>query len=80
MRNLAAFTPDQLQALAYLVSAFASLLAPAVGASLFPLIALPSLVGEGSLCLWCLTVGLNVRRWQERAAAGRPAAAGIGAA
>ena len=53
--------------LAYLFSSFANFLAPALAAGLFPLIGLPSLLGEGSLCLWFLLIGLNVQRWQEQA-------------
>jgi hypothetical protein len=55
--------------LAYLVYGFADLLAPAFAAHLFPWIQLPALLGEGSLCLWLLIAGVNVRRWNERAAA-----------
>jgi hypothetical protein len=53
--------------LAYLFSSFANFLAPAFAAGLFPLIALPSFIGEGTLCLWFLVIGLNVRRWQAQA-------------
>ena len=56
--------------LAYLFSSFANFLAPAFAASLFPLIALPSLIGEGSLCLWFLLIGLNTQRWREQASLG----------
>jgi len=54
--------------LAYLVNAFADLLAPGFAAHLVPWIQLPALLGEGSLCLWLLVVGLNAGRWRTRAA------------
>lgn len=53
--------------LAYLVYSFANLLAPGFAAQLVPWIQLPALVGEGSLCLWLLVVGVDVGRWTERA-------------
>ncbi len=53
--------------LAYLVYSFADLLAPGFAAQLVPWIQLPALVGEGSLCLWLLVVGLDAQRWKERA-------------
>lgn len=34
----------------------------------FPWIMLPGLVAEGSLTLWLLIVGLNAKKWEERAA------------
>src|SRR5919199_2263020 len=55
--------------LAYLVYSFANLLAPGFAAQLVPWIQLPALVGEGSLCLWLLVVGVDVERWTERASA-----------
>lgn len=55
--------------LAYLVYSFASLLAPGFAAHLVPWIQLPALIGEGSLCLWLLLVGVDVERWKERASA-----------
>jgi hypothetical protein len=55
--------------MAYLISSFAIFLAPSFAAQLFPYIGLPSLVGEGSLCLSLLVIGVNVQRWQERASA-----------
>lgn len=60
--------------LAYLVSGFTSMLAPGVAAHLSPWIDLPAPVGEGSLCLWLLVAGVNVRRWRERAGTAIPAA------
>ena len=56
-------------ALCYLTYAFSSFISPAFAAYLVPYIQLPSLVGEGSFCLWLLIAGLNVERWKERAAA-----------
>jgi hypothetical protein len=53
--------------LAYLLYSFAEFLAPGFAAHLVPWIQLPALLGEGSLCLWLLVVGVNVERWKERA-------------
>ena len=55
--------------LAYLVYSFANLLAPGFAAQLVPWIQMPALIGEGSLCLWLLVVGLDVERWKEHASA-----------
>jgi Domain of unknown function (DUF4386) len=55
--------------LAYLVYSFTNLLAPGFAAQLVPWIQMPALIGEGSLCLWLLVVGLDVERWKERASA-----------
>ena len=55
--------------LAYLVYSFADLLAPGFAAQLVPWIQLPALIGEGSLCLWLLVVGVDAERWTERASA-----------
>ena len=61
-------------AVSYLTYSFASFLAPAFAARLVPYIQLPSLVGEGSLCLVLLAIGVNVQRWRGQAsAAGRAA-------
>jgi hypothetical protein len=58
--------------LAYLVYSFADLVAPGFAAQLVPWIQLPALIGEGSLCLWLLVVGVDVERWQARASAALP--------
>src|ERR1700704_2567614 len=55
--------------LAYLVYSFAYFLAPGFAAQLVPWIQLPALIGEGSLCLWLLVVGVDVERWKEQASA-----------
>ncbi len=57
-------------ALCYLTNSFATFLAPGFAARLIPYILLPPLVGEGSLCLWFLLVGVNAQRWHEQAGAG----------
>jgi Domain of unknown function (DUF4386) len=51
----------------YLVYGFADLLAPGFAAHLVPWIDLPTVAGEGSLCLWLLMVGVDVERWKVRA-------------
>ena len=55
--------------LAYLVYSFAHFVAPGFAAQLVPWIQLPALIGEGSLCLWLLVVGVDAERWQARASA-----------
>jgi hypothetical protein len=55
--------------LCYLTYSFADLIAPGLAAHLVPYIQLPSLVGELSLCLWLLLVGVNVQRWHAQASA-----------
>jgi hypothetical protein len=58
-----------IDSLAYLVYSFAYFLAPGFAAQLVPWIQFPALIGEGSLCLWLLVVGVNVERWEKRASA-----------
>jgi hypothetical protein len=48
---------------AYLVYSFAEFLAPGFADDLVPAIQLPALLGEGSLCLWLLIVGVDIERW-----------------
>jgi hypothetical protein len=54
--------------LAYLVDGFTNMIAPGVASHLGPWIQLSAPLGEGSLCLWLLIVGVDVERWRERAA------------
>ena len=61
-------------AVSYLIYSFASFLAPAFSARLVPYIQLPSLVGEGALCLVLLVIGVNVQRWKGQASAAAIAA------
>ena len=61
-------------ALSYLIYSFASFLSPEFSARLVPYIQLPSLVGEGALCLVLLVIGVNVQRWRGQASAAATAA------
>ena len=54
------------QGLCYLVNSFTNFLAPAYAALVFSVLAL-SAVGEISLCLWLLVMGVNVPNWEKRA-------------
>jgi hypothetical protein len=56
-------------AASYLTYSLSSILSPGFSAHLVPYIQLPSLVGEGSLCVWLLLAGLNAQRWNEQATA-----------
>src|SRR3982074_3073487 len=56
-----------IDSLAYLVYSFTFFLAPGFAAQLVPWIQLPALIGEGSLCLWLLVVGVDVERWKKEA-------------
>src|SRR5919206_2840768 len=55
--------------LAYLLYSFADFLAPGAAAQLAPWIQVPALLGEGSLCLWLLVLGVDVERWNRAASA-----------
>jgi hypothetical protein len=58
-----------IDALNYLAGGFAAMLAPGLAAHLGPWTGLPTIIAEGSLCLWLLVVGVDVRRWREQASA-----------
>ena len=53
--------------LCYVTDSFANFLSPGFAAHLVPYILVPSGLGELSLCLWLLVIGLNEPRWQKRA-------------
>jgi hypothetical protein len=53
--------------LAYLIDGFTNFVAPGAAAHLVPWIGLPTIAGEGSLCLWLLVAGVDGERWKERA-------------
>ena len=46
-----------------------SVLSPPLAKYLWPYIAAPGLVVEGTLTLWLLVIGVNVQRWKEQAIA-----------
>jgi hypothetical protein len=58
-----------IDALTYLVNGFATMLAPGVAAHLGAWVGLPTIIAEGSFCLWLLVLGVNAERWKERATA-----------
>ena len=49
----------------YLVNSFATFIVPAIGAKIFPFLAVSGL-GEVSFALWLLIVGVNAKRWREQ--------------
>ena len=55
--------------LSYLISNFANFLSPAFATHLFPYILIFPGLGEGSLILWLLAMGVNDQRWKEQASA-----------
>jgi hypothetical protein len=58
----------QIAGVCYLTNSFALLLAPTVADAMFPAILIPAFIGELSFCLWLLVKGVNVPKWEERAA------------
>ena len=55
--------------LGHLIGMFANFLSPAFADHLFPYILWPGLLGEGSVTLWLLVMGVNASRWKEQASA-----------
>jgi hypothetical protein len=60
--------------LSYIISSFATFVAPAVGARLSPLVIPIAILGEGSLTLWLLFKGVNANASQRSSALDHPAA------
>lgn len=58
----------QIAGLCYLVNSFALILSPALSDRLFPAILAPSFIGELSLCLWLLVMGVNMDKLKEKQA------------
>jgi len=56
-------------ALNYLAIGFTTMLAPGAAAHLGAWTGLPTIIAEGSLCLWLLVAGVDTGRWKEQASA-----------
>jgi hypothetical protein len=56
----------------YLTNSFALFIAPALAGKLYPFILLPCFIGELSLALWLLVMGVNTDRWRAAAHRGAP--------
>lgn len=65
-----------IDALDYLGVGFTTMLAPGAAARLGAWTGLPTIIAEGSLCLWFLVAGVNATRWKEQAKAAVQAHAG----
>ena len=52
-----------------LIKSFAIFVSPAFADHLFPYILAPGAIGELSLCLWLLAVGVNGQKWEQQAGA-----------
>lgn len=64
------FLPSTIGVLMMLAGlAWLTFLSPPLVRSLSPWIFLPGLIGEGSLTVWLIVVGVNVQRWNEQAGA-----------
>ncbi|RXH55783.1 DUF4386 domain-containing protein [Granulicella sibirica] len=62
-----------LQAMAgvsYLINSFTLILNPTLATRMFPAIVIPAFIGELATCLWLITKGINVTKWNHRIAAG----------
>ena len=57
--------------LCYLTNSFTGFLSPTFAVRLFLDILVPSFIGELSLCLWILVIGVNVPKWKEKETAWR---------
>jgi Domain of unknown function (DUF4386) len=56
----------QIAGSSYLIAYFAALFAPTFADLIIPAILLPPLIGESSFCLWLLTKGVDIDKWNER--------------
>lgn len=61
---------------AYLTYGFVDFIAPGFAAHLVPWFQLPTLLGEGSLCVWLLAAGVNAAKWSKVAGPGRVSGGG----
>src|SRR5438309_2141246 len=55
--------------LGWLTFSFTTLLSPPLARYLTPYIMAPGMLGEASLTLWLLVMGVNVQRWKQQASA-----------
>jgi Domain of unknown function (DUF4386) len=58
-----------IDALNYLGVGFTTMLAPGIAAHLGAWTGMPTIIAEGSLCLWLLIVGVDTGRWKQQASA-----------
>ena len=58
----------QIGGVAYLANGFVLVLAPSFANQIFAAIVVPAFVGEVSFCLWLLFKGVNVPKWEAKAA------------
>ena len=63
----------QLAGVCYLVNSFAMILSPPLQDLLFPVILLPSFIGESAFCLYLLIKGVNLPAWERLAGDASPA-------
>lgn len=55
-----------IEGVGYLINSFTLFLAPALQARIFPYFTITG-IGEISLCVWLIVMGVNVERWWEKA-------------
>jgi hypothetical protein len=56
----------------YVIASFLSFVAPPLGALVSPFIIPAAALGEGSLCLWLLVMGINLQKWEELSTSPEP--------
>ena len=56
----------QIAGLCYLTNSFALILVPKLANILFPVILMPCLIGELSLCLWLIIKGVKLEHWEKQ--------------
>ena len=60
----------QIAGVCYLTNSFALILAPKLANNLFPIILIPPLIAELSLCLWMIMKGVNLPIWEKKIQSG----------
>ena len=60
----------QIAGVCYLTNSFALILAPKLANNLFPIILIPPLIAELSLCLWLIIKGVNLPIWEKKIQSG----------